>query len=1117
MADDKTTKTPGSITQPADNKDQRISEISNVNRAISNMQKQIDKKMSQIDRDISAGGDPGATQKSMNEVLKNLSSTVGEMGKGFSSIAYNLAKGSKDTLAQMGRAAQDDVKYDPQKMMAMAISKSAGPIMGYYLSRFMETDIFKSAAGRIRANISNAFSSIGGKIKGIFSSKARGEQKAKKAGAGLTITKKDRKKIPKMARGGVVGKGGLAQLHAAEVVMPVDKLLDRMDEQISISKTLAVHGAKWQTSSLAKMDTYIGEVRSQQKVGMFKGFLKALEEVQSQYEEPAEQRMLRSLLAIQSAIGAQIGTWEQVWQKMLVQNPTFRTMLYIGKTLKSTFSIPGKPVFGFFKGRGGYKAHLSKDKQPFKQMNENIGTLYTGTMYRLDAVSMYTRATAEATRHISTAMTGTKYKSLPGISQGMWSWFGKTRGLINALVGGTVSLGGRLGSALLPGDKKGREEKIRGFAGSLSKSRMSREVTKLGGLTIGKGRLEKIYGSQQAIEGAMSKEDVDKYKAQGLKSLMAGSKAIPVYIIGSAIQESTEKAATEERKEEKKKETKKRKLSRREKLYQKQMTKKRKQWQKKRDKISYLFEDKKRRREKAIAKAKKKEIRVQNKIAKAHIKEMKKQNAAVKRGKLWAGIKGGPAKVKNLFTSALGMFAGGGGAKAKGGIFAGIGNAVKSAFMGPKGIFKGMGKMMRGLGSGMKRMLFSGGFLKIAAIGVIGFLIYYISQKVGKWIDKVVGITDFFNKRMDDWHKKGSKAAKKEEIARTEAQKRQLKGGTSQSFEDKKMLELQGGLLTGTDEWQSDVGFTGRHHSVAVAAGQRKFQREHAGEYMLYSQAQINRARKKWLKGGGHGWLGKIAGTDPQKYGARREKAFLKYLKSPSSGEKPMSEESVQKRYRAFQKERGHTEGSYEDYDLLSDPNFAQRAMKKYNIRDENKALEAKTVEAIKQGELNAKQRKTNAKKAQQEAKKANREKALSEKAAAKAEEKRLLNAEVRGSNYAERTTGYGALAAQARHKAEREMASKKELAKKEAQKDVVKTRAQMNALEKSTKELVKSGEDSSKKSGIRVMQQTNVLNNAIQNQNSNSVNNGGGGYATGGGFGGDYVRESIKGEVDGD
>ncbi len=70
------------------------------------------------------------------------------------------------------------------------------------------------------------------------------------------------------------------------------------------------------------------------------------------------------------------------------------------KTMGSIFGSPFKFVWQIFKRRGGYRGHLSRSSNPFQALNENMGLLYTGSMWRLDNVAKFTKISAEATRDL---------------------------------------------------------------------------------------------------------------------------------------------------------------------------------------------------------------------------------------------------------------------------------------------------------------------------------------------------------------------------------------------------------------------------------------------------------------------------------------------------------------------------------------------------------------------------------------------------------------------------------------------------------------------------------------------------------------------------------------------
>ncbi|MFW9871848.1 MAG: hypothetical protein ACFFG0_02015 [Candidatus Thorarchaeota archaeon] len=452
---DKPIKPPGSITEPADTRNERIAEVSNVNRSISEMQRKINQQLDESQASIGEYEGIEDVQNSMVKVLSSLNETVGTIGHGFAKIATDASRASTDALKQYGKAISEDISLNKRNIVATALAQSS-PVFGYFAAKFVETDIFKSATQRMKSNISDALGGVTSKFKEGFGgiigrarTKAEKEKPIKR-----TIPKAE--EIPKMQTGGYVEKEGLARLHPAEVVVPIEKILSRIDESIDISRELALITRRTQLNALAKMGTYVKSVEKLERVGIFKGFMRAMRQVQTQYQEPSDVRQLRALLAIQDALGAQVGTWQQVWQKMLVEHPYFRNIAFAMKGISSVFGLPLKFVYGVFKSRGGYQAHLSKDRNPMKAMVENIGLVYTEGMWRLDNIALFTKATAEATRDLTSALTGKKYPPLEGVPTGVWSF---------------ANLATRL-AALMTGRKRpGQRKALRGLYGGVSSAK----------------------------------------------------------------------------------------------------------------------------------------------------------------------------------------------------------------------------------------------------------------------------------------------------------------------------------------------------------------------------------------------------------------------------------------------------------------------------------------------------------------------------------------------------------------------------------------------------------------------------------------------------------------------
>ena len=334
MADEKS-REPGSITKTADAQNERISGISNVSKTVSQMQKTTQHKIEQTQESIDYGGSTGTSASEMNSVLSSFGKTITAFTTGIQNVSMSTARATKDAIGDYGKAIGQDINYNKQNMVAMALSRTT-PLFGYFAAKFMETDVFKKAKDKMRDSIASTFKGIGSSIANIFKGKEKAHSDA----------------VPKMQRGGYVEKGGMVEVHPAEVVMPIEKILERIDDSISVGREMAEITSKSQMRSLAKMSTFVSAESEKEPVGMVKGFLRAMREVQTQYEEPANTRMLRAVLSIQDTLGATIGTWEQVWTKMLVEHPTFRQLAFGMKTLGNILGSPFKIIGRLFKMRG---------------------------------------------------------------------------------------------------------------------------------------------------------------------------------------------------------------------------------------------------------------------------------------------------------------------------------------------------------------------------------------------------------------------------------------------------------------------------------------------------------------------------------------------------------------------------------------------------------------------------------------------------------------------------------------------------------------------------------------------------------------------------------------------
>lgn len=403
----------GSITQAADPQRQRVSDISNVAKTVNTMKKDVDQKIKETKFEMGESDNIERVQSSMNKVLSKLSETIGAMATGVKNITIDTAAATKDAIAQYGKAISEDISVNKQNIVAMALSRTT-PLFGYFAAKFMETDVFRKAAAKMREGFGNV---IGG-ITNLFRKGAKGvgEKLRGRGGGGAGPPTKP----PKMQHGGYVEKGGMAQLHPAEVVMPIEDVLERVDKQVGMARQFMQVARKQQLKSLGKMSVYVADSQKKARVGIVKGILRAWSEVATQYMEPTDKRMLRALLAIQDALGAQIGTMRQVWTKLIIEHPFFRNILFALRAASGLAKWPFKLIYKIFKARGGYRGQLSRSRNPMQATAEHTGLIYAEGMWRLDNIALFTRATAEAVRDISTFITGKRYKKLEGMPTTFW-------------------------------------------------------------------------------------------------------------------------------------------------------------------------------------------------------------------------------------------------------------------------------------------------------------------------------------------------------------------------------------------------------------------------------------------------------------------------------------------------------------------------------------------------------------------------------------------------------------------------------------------------------------------------------------------------------------------------
>ncbi|MFX1590118.1 MAG: hypothetical protein ACFFC1_18420, partial [Promethearchaeota archaeon] len=373
----------------------RARRISSLHRSIDDIAQEQNTKRLQISNEISAltkeqqklmqeldaerGEFTNETATSYNSVVKSLGKTIQNLASGVKNITTDTAKATSSAIGQYGKAIGEDISINKQNTIAMAMSK-ATPLFGFFAAKFMETDVFQSAATKMKEKISGTISAAGESLANVFK-------------------KKEAEKVsgpPALQEGGYIKKGGIVEVHAAEVVTPIDKIMERI-EQAQTEDTAKKLNAVLNTLShnMAGIETIVGEMQKEKK-GVLETFAEEFRRTQKTQQKPWQERLLKAILELKVAL---IGTTDRLriaWQKTLLQHPSFRAMIMFGQSMKTVIEAPFRALFGL---RGGFAGDVRKATRPsniFQQQVNLLALIYSKGMTFLRNIDKYTKVTAEA-------------------------------------------------------------------------------------------------------------------------------------------------------------------------------------------------------------------------------------------------------------------------------------------------------------------------------------------------------------------------------------------------------------------------------------------------------------------------------------------------------------------------------------------------------------------------------------------------------------------------------------------------------------------------------------------------------------------------------------------------
>jgi hypothetical protein len=226
---------------------------------------------------------------------------------------------TKETLQNYKNILQRELNISAPNTVAMALSR-ATPIFGYFAAKFMETGVFRKFSDAIKNKLSDAANVVGNKFKSIFRA---GEHSRRDT------------RIPKLQKGGYVAKTGLAQVHAAEVVVPVQKLF-----------------REFNTMFRKSFRPMLGE-------------LGAIREQLAMISEPTDEE-------------GPFGIYGMM-RSMFREVPVFKTFVKVADWMS-------KPLKWLFSTQSKYKAKVPKGVNVLGNIATTLGMIYADFMHKFDHI-----------------------------------------------------------------------------------------------------------------------------------------------------------------------------------------------------------------------------------------------------------------------------------------------------------------------------------------------------------------------------------------------------------------------------------------------------------------------------------------------------------------------------------------------------------------------------------------------------------------------------------------------------------------------------------------------------------------------------------------------------------
>lgn len=973
MADKKISRDEASRQMAA--ADKRIKGISSI---ASNTVKRA--KILEVQKEYGSSAGNRQAVTSVDKALKSLAKSTEALAHGVKLITVETARGVKNITAsgakamnEYAKAIGEDININRQNFMVTTIGKFT-PLVGYAVAKMMETAVFRNMIEKMKEGLGRALNAVTSRFKklamagwdkgkelwegfrdrisgkrGAVKTKLANARSAKKdkkyftqesaikaaladAKVASTIRQKSKKKdiesqVPHMATGGFVKKEGLAKIHAAEVVQPIDKLVETIVK--SVTETIEKRDSKKNpkeeekfgtpgffkkakkrdlfgfakisdtinrtfdimTRKSLKLETRIMKRDKANQQGLIGSFIEAYTNEAKQEELPLMERQVRATLELKKTISGENKTFQAAISKMLYEHPAFHAMVLAGKGMTKLTTFPFKFLFRR-RGKAMYVNDLSKRGTVFEQLANTSAQTYSNMMLKLDDIIANTYVAAQATAGTMAATKDAKQPKNTGArtapqQKSTWSIAG---GLYNLLVKKPAKGIGNFLKRVAPDSWKTKL-----LTTDISPKAVAKALWK-----VGKDRL--LGNEEERAEKKAQKEKINAEIREGYKRDKEKKKE-PRKIAD----ENLKRQYAEEKKEKARRELDDWSLSSTERAIRKKgrkllaeqssnsrpkekvpwttsdsysrkadREKKQKEENKKTSIFGRLTGDKDR-------EGRKTPMAILSSIAEHTKNTVKEVRDRGKKGDSW-------------FKKLLGW-----GATLLG-IIMSIGSTLfnlpaKLGGMLVKFLAKGvLGKAAGGVADIAKGALGKtlGPIAAVAAAGAAGYAVGTIVNKalvtpiVNKMYDKVDDKIKEGDKKSSNIQKSGYDSAKaykegKAGYTQLDAQKGVLQAKqmrSIQSYNSNEDVKDSYGLFS-----LSGVNFQ------RVTNAQTEYMAKNVGEYLKYDPIQIDKLRDEWTKKGMFRSKNTFRGESWEEYGEKREEAFLKYLKTKG---KPFESEAAQ-------------------------------------------------------------------------------------------------------------------------------------------------------------------------------------------------------------------------------